>query len=101
LVLTTGDGPVGAAGPDASTAGYRVTAAAAARAGRAQVGRVQSGHHCRVSRVALRAAGADVYDETGALIMTGEESDHLHTVSPAQSAGFMLFLAARHRGFVS
>lgn len=30
MVPTTEDGPVGAAGPDASTAGYRVTAAAPA-----------------------------------------------------------------------
>jgi hypothetical protein len=30
------------------------------------------GHHYRVSLAALRAAGADVYDETGSLIMTGE-----------------------------
>jgi len=30
------------------------------------------GHHYRVSVAALHAVGADVYDETGALIMTGE-----------------------------
>jgi hypothetical protein len=30
------------------------------------------GHHYRVSLAALRAVGADAYDETGALIMTGE-----------------------------
>jgi len=31
------------------------------------------GHHYRASLAALRAAGAAVYDSTGALIMTGEE----------------------------
>ena len=30
------------------------------------------GHHYRVSLAALRAAGADAYDQTGALIMTGD-----------------------------
>ena len=30
------------------------------------------GHHYRASLAALRAAGANVYDQTGALIMTGE-----------------------------
>ena len=30
------------------------------------------GHHYRASRVALHTAGADVYDKTGVLIMTGE-----------------------------
>ena len=31
------------------------------------------GHHYRASLAALHAAGAAVYDNTGALIMTGEE----------------------------
>jgi hypothetical protein len=31
------------------------------------------GHHYRASLAALRAAGAGVYDNTGALIMAGEE----------------------------
>src|SRR6516164_9933484 len=31
------------------------------------------GHHYRASLAALHAAGAAVYDSTGALIMTGEE----------------------------
>ena len=31
------------------------------------------GHHYRASLAALHAAGAGVYDNTGALIMTGEE----------------------------
>jgi hypothetical protein len=30
-------------------------------------------HHYRVSLAALRAVGADAYDVTGALIMTGEK----------------------------
>ena len=30
------------------------------------------GHHYRVNRAALHTAGADVYDKTGVLIMTGE-----------------------------
>jgi len=30
------------------------------------------GHHYRVSLAALHAAGAEAYDQTGVLIMTGE-----------------------------
>ena len=34
---------------------------------------LQCGHHYRVSLAALHAVGADAYDETGVLIMTGEK----------------------------
>jgi hypothetical protein len=44
------------------------------------------GHHYRVSLGALRAAGADVYDETGALIMTGEEEQPLGSREHAAAA---------------
>ena len=36
------------------------------------------GHHYRVSQAALRAAGATVYDQTGAAITDGA-SDHQHS----------------------
>ena len=42
------------------------------------------GHHYRANLAALRAVGADAYDETGALIMTGKGSDRLHAASPQQ-----------------
>ena len=35
------------------------------------------GHHFRVSRAALKAAGAAVYDDTGALLV-GEASEYPH-----------------------
>jgi hypothetical protein len=36
------------------------------------VGLLLCGHHYRVSRAALHAIGADVYDQAGALITAGE-----------------------------
>jgi len=36
------------------------------------------GHHYRVSQVALRAAGAIVYDQAGTAV-TGDTSDHKHS----------------------
>jgi hypothetical protein len=46
------------------------------------------GHHYRASVATLRAAGADVYDEAGALIMSGQAGQHLPAASvPPQSQG--------------
>jgi len=36
------------------------------------------GHHFRVSRAALTAAGAAVYDDTGALVVAGGVSEYAH-----------------------
>jgi len=44
------------------------------------------GHHYRVSRAALRAAGAAVYDETGALIMSGASQQSPARREPAATA---------------
>src|SRR5579875_3961000 len=49
-----------------------VTAVIPAAAGRPHpVDLLLCGHHYRISRAALRAIGADVYNQHGALIMTG------------------------------
>jgi hypothetical protein len=40
------------------------------------------GHHYRVSRAALHAAGAVVYDKTGVVIMTGESDSRVPAGSP-------------------
>jgi hypothetical protein len=44
------------------------------------------GHHYRVNRAALHAAGADVYDKTGILIMTGESEQPPAFWAPAAAA---------------
>ena len=44
------------------------------------------GHHYRVCRAALTAAGATVYDETGALISTGAGGHELARPEPAGAA---------------
>jgi len=44
------------------------------------------GHHYRASFAALRAVGADVYDQTGALIMTGERERPPARREPAAAA---------------
>jgi hypothetical protein len=44
------------------------------------------GHHYRVNRAALRAAGAEVYDRTGVLIMTGEREQPPASREPAAAA---------------
>jgi hypothetical protein len=44
------------------------------------------GHHYRVSLAALRAVGADAYDETGALIMTRENEQPPARHEPAAAA---------------
>jgi hypothetical protein len=44
------------------------------------------GHHYWVSLAALRAAGADVYDQTGVLIMTGETERSPARRQPAAAA---------------
>ena len=43
------------------------------------------GHHFRVSRAALQAAGASVYDETGALVVGGV-SEHQHDLRERAAA---------------
>ena len=61
----------------------RGAAAARGRRGKAAAGRPHSvdlllcGHHFRASQAALTAAGAAVYDDTGALLAGGlSESEH-------------------------
>jgi hypothetical protein len=56
------------------------------------------GHHYRANLAALRAVGADVYDQTGLLIMTGDRA----TAYPPRgrrgsriAAGFLLALACQ------
>jgi hypothetical protein len=44
------------------------------------------GHHYRVSRAALRAVGADVYDRAGALIAAGEDEQALASREPIAAA---------------
>jgi hypothetical protein len=44
------------------------------------------GHHYWVSRSALHAIGADVYDETGALIMTADREQPPASREPAAAA---------------
>jgi hypothetical protein len=44
------------------------------------------GHHYRVSRAALHASGAAVYDETGALIMSGASQQSPARREPAAAA---------------
>jgi hypothetical protein len=44
------------------------------------------GHHYRVSRAALHAAGADVYDKAGVLITTGEGEQPSACREPAATA---------------
>jgi hypothetical protein len=62
------------------------------------------GHNYRVSLAALRVVGADVYDETGALIMTGKRATACAPRARRSSriaAGFLLSLACQHRSSVS
>jgi hypothetical protein len=44
------------------------------------------GHHFRVSRAALEAAGAAVYDGTGALVLVGAGADQHHPCERAAAA---------------
>ena len=44
------------------------------------------GHHYRISRAALHAVAADVYDKTGVLIMTGESEQPPARREPAAAA---------------
>jgi hypothetical protein len=51
------------------------------------------GHHFRISRASLQAAGADVYDKDGLLIMTGTKT----VDTPRPGAGGLVGTAHGHR----
>jgi hypothetical protein len=51
-----------------------------------QVDLLLCGYHYRVSRDALAAAGAVVFDETGAIVETGVSDHRTGTPAPAHTA---------------